>query len=120
MDLFAPKRDDPDPKFHSISSNILILHLRIYSLVFDSQKPTMKVNRMLLLLAVFDLGFSVEDPFIRMKLGGVCDYIGAQNSVEIDSLARFAAQERNKKEVFSFVFFTFTAPHSPFPSMGVD
>ncbi|CAK9319691.1 unnamed protein product [Citrullus colocynthis] len=62
----------------------------------------MKVNRMvllLLLLAVFDLGFSVEDPLIRMKPGGVCDYIGAQNSVEIDSLARFAAQERNKNEI---------------------
>ncbi|XP_038880981.1 cysteine proteinase inhibitor A-like [Benincasa hispida] len=77
--------------------------IQFQCLVSDSRKAIMKVNRiavalLLLLLAVFDLGFSVEDPFIRMKLGGVRDYIGAQNSVEIDYLARFAVQEHNKKE----------------------
>ncbi|KAG6604297.1 hypothetical protein SDJN03_04906, partial [Cucurbita argyrosperma subsp. sororia] len=63
----------------------------------------MKVNHiaavlLLLLLPLFDSGYCVEDPFIKMKLGGVRDYIGAQNSLEIDALARFAVQEHNKKE----------------------
>ncbi|KAA0025834.1 hypothetical protein IC582_019067 [Cucumis melo] len=63
----------------------------------------MKLNHiavplLFLLLAAFDLGFSIEDPFIRMKLGGVRDYIGSQNRVEIESLARFAVQEHNNKE----------------------
>ncbi|XP_022967919.1 cysteine proteinase inhibitor A-like [Cucurbita maxima] len=63
----------------------------------------MKVNHiaavlLVLLLPVFDSGYCVEDPFIKMKLGGVRDYIGAQNSLEIDALARFAVQEHNKKE----------------------
>ena len=77
----------------------------------------MKVNHipallLLLLLPVFDSGYCVQDPFIKMKLGGVRDYIGAQNSLEIDALARFAVQEHNKKQVFSFVFFGFSALYS--------
>jgi hypothetical protein len=45
-----------------------------------------------------------------MKLGGVHDCKGSQNSGEIDSLARFAVQEHNTKEVFSSIdlfFFSF-------------
>jgi len=33
-------------------------------------------------------------------LGGNRDVAGSQNSVEIDSLARFAVEEHNKKQVF--------------------
>ncbi|XP_038695524.1 cysteine proteinase inhibitor 6-like [Tripterygium wilfordii] len=36
--------------------------------------------------------------FIRMQCGGVYDCHGALNSAEIESLARFAVQEFNKKE----------------------
>ncbi|CAM8995868.1 unnamed protein product [Rhodiola kirilowii] len=51
------------------------------------------------------LGVSIRDEgSIRMAtrrgplLGGVSDYIGGENSVEIESLARFAVQEHNKNE----------------------
>jgi hypothetical protein len=51
-----------------------------------------------------------------MKLGGVHDCKGSQNSGEIDSLARFAVQEHNTKEVFSsidlFFFFIFYCGNS--------
>ncbi|GLT88017.1 hypothetical protein SLE2022_060620 [Rubroshorea leprosula] len=52
----------------------------------------------LLLSAFFDLGLCRGDDFLRMKLGGYHDCEGAQNSAEIESLARFAVQEHNKKE----------------------
>ncbi|GAV86994.1 Cystatin domain-containing protein [Cephalotus follicularis] len=40
-----------------------------------------------------------NDKFIKMKLGGVHDCSkGTQNNAEIESLARFAVQEHNKKE----------------------
>ncbi|XP_028766780.1 cysteine proteinase inhibitor A [Neltuma alba] len=38
------------------------------------------------------------DEFIGMKLGGVHNIEGTHNSAEIDSLARFAIEEHNKKE----------------------
>ncbi|KAK2652026.1 hypothetical protein Ddye_011882 [Dipteronia dyeriana] len=41
---------------------------------------------------------SEEDNLIKMKLGGVHDCKGSQNSAEIESLARFAVQEHNKKQ----------------------
>ena len=40
-----------------------------------------------------------------MKLGGIRDREGNQNSAEIESLARFAVEEHNKKEVSIFLFF---------------
>ncbi|TXG70230.1 hypothetical protein EZV62_005165 [Acer yangbiense] len=49
---------------------------------------------------------SEEDNLIKMKLGGVHDCKGSQNSAEIESLARFAVQEHNKKQVFFFFFFS--------------
>ncbi|KAJ0042262.1 hypothetical protein Pint_18444 [Pistacia integerrima] len=51
-----------------------------------------------LLCGFFGLGLSQDDSFIKMKLGGVHDCKGSQNSAEIESLARFAVQEHNKKE----------------------
>ncbi|XP_011041371.1 PREDICTED: cysteine proteinase inhibitor 6-like [Populus euphratica] len=45
-----------------------------------------------------ELGLCRQDNFLKMKLGGVHDCKGSQNSAEIDSLARFAVQEHNKKE----------------------
>ncbi|XP_038719057.1 cysteine proteinase inhibitor 6-like isoform X2 [Tripterygium wilfordii] len=53
---------------------------------------------LVLLCGVCELGFCREDKFIRMKPGGVHDCHGSQNSAEIESLARFAVQEFNKKE----------------------
>nr|WFP52521.1 cystatin [Aristotelia chilensis] len=44
-----------------------------------------------------ELGRCNED-LIKMKLGGVHDCKGTQNSAEIESLARFAVQEHNNKE----------------------
>ncbi|XP_062166277.1 cysteine proteinase inhibitor 12-like [Alnus glutinosa] len=52
-----------------------------------------------LLLVICELGHcSGEEPVIKMKLGGVHDCKGSQNSAEIDNLARFAVQEHNNKE----------------------
>ncbi|CAK7339873.1 unnamed protein product [Dovyalis caffra] len=45
-----------------------------------------------------ELGLCRQDNFLKMKLGDVHDCKGSQNSGEIDSLARFAVQEHNKKE----------------------
>lgn len=53
-----------------------------------------------LLSAFTDLGLCREDPFIRMKPGGIHDCKGTQNSAEIVSIGQFAVQEHNKKEVF--------------------
>jgi len=50
-----------------------------------------------------ELGLCRQDNFLKMKLGGVHDCKGSQNSGEIDSLARFAVQEHNTKEVFSSI-----------------
>jgi hypothetical protein len=64
-----------------------------------------------LVLVICELGHcSGEEPVIKMKLGGVHDCKGSQNSAEIDNLARFAVQEHNNKEVcllslpFNFLF----------------
>jgi len=55
------------------------------------------ISIVLLLCAFFYLGDSVdEDSFIRMKLGGVRDFKGVENSAI--TLARFAVQEHNKRE----------------------
>ena len=71
---------------------------------------TTKTNKFsLLILSVLvllcgcytELGLCRQDNFLKMKLGGVHDCKGSQNSGEIDSLARFAVQEHNTKEVFS-------------------
>ncbi|KAA8517372.1 hypothetical protein F0562_017665 [Nyssa sinensis] len=53
-----------------------------------------------LVLSLFsELGLCTENGFIRMKtLGGVHDCKGSQNSAEIESIARFAVEEHNKKE----------------------
>ncbi|GKV28997.1 hypothetical protein SLEP1_g37982 [Rubroshorea leprosula] len=56
------------------------------------------VFTLLLLSAFCDLGLCRGDDFLRMKLGGFHDCKGTQNSAEIESLARFAVQEHNKKE----------------------
>uniref|UniRef100_A0A5B7A3T3 Cysteine proteinase inhibitor n=1 Tax=Davidia involucrata TaxID=16924 RepID=A0A5B7A3T3_DAVIN len=49
--------------------------------------------------AFCESGLCREDGFIRMKtLGGVHDCKGSQNSAEIQSIARFAVEEHNKKE----------------------
>ncbi|GLT95651.1 hypothetical protein SLE2022_133190 [Rubroshorea leprosula] len=56
------------------------------------------VFTLLLLSAFCDLGLCRGDDFLRMKLGGFHDCRGTQNSAEIESLARFAVQEHNKKE----------------------
>ncbi|XAR48315.1 hypothetical protein NMG60_11031086 [Bertholletia excelsa] len=46
-----------------------------------------------------ELALCREDRFIRMKtLGGIRDCKGIQNSAEIESIARFAVEEHNKKE----------------------
>lgn len=62
---------------------------------------------MVLVCGFFESGLCREDNFIKMKLGGHHDCKGSQNSAEIESLARFAVQEHNKKEVFSFSVFFF-------------
>ena len=43
------------------------------------------------------------DKSVGNKLGGFHGVEGNHNSVEIDSLARFAVEEHNKKAVFSFI-----------------
>ncbi|KAJ8770426.1 hypothetical protein K2173_015040 [Erythroxylum novogranatense] len=53
---------------------------------------------LLLLFGYSELGLCKEDSLIRMKLGGVRDCRGSQNSAEIESLARFAVQEHNKEQ----------------------
>ncbi|KAM7529946.1 hypothetical protein LguiB_033356 [Lonicera macranthoides] len=66
----------------------------------------MKLNQsfilsLVLLLSVFcQLGFCNREGsnLIKMKLGGVHDCKGSQNSAEIENIARFAVQEHNKKE----------------------
>jgi len=59
-----------------------------------------------------ELGLCGQDNFLKMKLGGVHDCKGSQNSAEIDSLARFAVQEHNKKEVFFLDLFSFLCCNS--------
>lgn len=56
---------------------------------------------LVVLSAFCELGFCGEDGLIRMKpvAGGVRDSVGMQNSVEIESMGRFAVDEHNKKEV---------------------
>ncbi|GLT67967.1 hypothetical protein SLA2020_402370 [Shorea laevis] len=57
------------------------------------------LSLVLVLCAVSELGHcSGEEPVLKMKLGGVHDCKGSQNSAEIDNLARFAVQEHNNKE----------------------
>lgn len=64
------------------------------------------LSLVLVLCAVSELGHcSGEEPVLKMKLGGVHDCKGSQNSAEIDNLARFAVQEHNNKEVCLSVFF---------------
>ncbi|KAJ7972067.1 Cysteine proteinase inhibitor [Quillaja saponaria] len=66
----------------------------------------MKLNRFsvalllsfVVLCGLCELGICREGDFIRMKLGGIHDCKGAENSFEIESLARFAIEEHNKKE----------------------
>lgn len=75
-------------------------------------ESTMKLNQsfilsLVLLLSVFyELGFSSREGsnIIKMKLGGVHDCKGSQNSAEIEGIARFAVQEHNKKEVLFFPY----------------
>ncbi|KAB1222999.1 Cysteine proteinase inhibitor 12 [Morella rubra] len=57
------------------------------------------LSLVVVLCGVAELGHCIrDDHFIRMKLGGVSNCKGSQNSAEIESLARFAVQEHNKKE----------------------
>ena len=63
---------------------------------------------LVLLCSVCELGHCLErSSVLKMRLGGVHDCKGSQNSAEIDSLARFAVQEHNKKAVISLSFFSF-------------
>ena len=70
---------------------------------------------LVLLCSVCELGHCLErSSVLKMRLGGIHDCKGSQNSAEIDSLARFAVQEHNKKAVISlsflllfFLFFVF-------------
>ena len=53
---------------------------------------------LVLLCSVCELGHCLErSSVLKMRLGGIHDCKGSQNSAEIDSLARFAVQEHNKK-----------------------
>ncbi|KAL4603780.1 hypothetical protein ACB092_10G148300 [Castanea dentata] len=62
---------------------------------------------LVLLCSLCELGHCLErSSVIKMRLGGIRDCKGSQNSAEIDSLARFAVQEHNKKAVI-FLFFSF-------------
>ncbi|XP_041023331.1 cysteine proteinase inhibitor 12-like isoform X2 [Juglans microcarpa x Juglans regia] len=57
------------------------------------------LSLLVMLFGVCELGHCFgDDQLIKMKLGGVHDCKGSQNSAEIDSLARFAVLEHNKKE----------------------
>ena len=47
-------------------------------------------------------------------LGGFTDITGAQNSIDIENLARFAVDEHNKKEVLYYYFFLFSSFKSTF------
>ncbi|KAH7843533.1 hypothetical protein Vadar_017845 [Vaccinium darrowii] len=55
---------------------------------------------LVVLSAFCELGFCGDEVLIRMKpvAGGVRDSVGMQNSVEIESMGRFAVDEHNKKE----------------------
>lgn len=74
----------------------------------------MKLNRScaviisfsVLFCAVSELGFcrEEEEGIIRMRLGGIHGSKGNQNSGIIESLARFAVEEHNKKEVLLLAF----------------
>lgn len=63
----------------------------------ESMHPIAFLSVVLVLLCgCFELGFCKDDPFIMMKtLGGSQ---GSENSVEIESLGRFAVEEHNKNE----------------------
>lgn len=52
-------------------------------------------------------------------LGGVSDVEGAQNSAEVEELARFAVEEHNKKEVASRSFATFLLGETLLPAFSV-
>ena len=60
---------------------------------------------LVLLCSVCELGHCLErSSVLKMRLGGIHDCKGSQNSTKIDSLARFAVQEHNKKAVISLSF----------------
>lgn len=73
--------------------------------------PTIRFSVLLLGAFLVLCGFSEfvygtrGNKFVGMKLVGVYDIEGTHNSVEIDSLARFAVEEHNKKEVFSLILY---------------
>ncbi|KAF5474305.1 hypothetical protein F2P56_006217 [Juglans regia] len=57
------------------------------------------LSLLVMLSGVCELGHCFgDDQLIKMKLGGIHDCKGSQNSAEIDSVARFAVLEHNKKE----------------------
>ncbi|KAF6149421.1 hypothetical protein GIB67_016959 [Kingdonia uniflora] len=69
------------------------------------RERAMKLCVIVILLLCFELGFSgeEEDRLIKMStasavVGGVRESQGVENSVEIESLARFAVEEHNKNE----------------------
>ena len=76
---------------------------------------------LVLLCSVCELGHCLErSSVLKMRLGGVHDCKGSQNSAEIDSLARFAVQEHNKKAVISLSFlFLFLFPFFYFFMLSV-
>ena len=77
--------------------------LRMKKVISVSVLPVLLV--LVLLCSVCELGHCLErSSVLKMRLGGVHDCKGSQNSAEIDSLARFAVQEHNKKAVISLSF----------------
>ncbi|KAJ8759838.1 hypothetical protein K2173_009939 [Erythroxylum novogranatense] len=64
----------------------------------NNSSLTIWVVLLLLCGSHLKVGLCKQDSLIRMKLGGARDYQGSQNSAEIESLARFAVQEHNKKQ----------------------
>ncbi|XP_041027911.1 cysteine proteinase inhibitor-like [Juglans microcarpa x Juglans regia] len=68
-------------------------------LTIDRFSVALLLGTVVVLSGVCEFGLCFEDDqSIRMKLGGVHDCKGSQNSGEIETLARFAVQEHNKKE----------------------
>lgn len=66
--------------------------------------PLLLLFVLLILCGLCEFGNSMRgNKFIGMKLGGFRDVQASCNSAEIDSFARFAIQEHNKKEVFSLI-----------------
>lgn len=67
--------------------------------------PLISLNTLSLLLFLI-ISATANSEFCDDKmalLGGVQESRGAENSNEIESLARFAIEEHNKKEVFFFL-----------------